>query len=233
MSSGCKSTGCLQVYGCPAPPRQGPQGVAGPQGPQGGTGPQGPQGDPGIGSQGPQGPRGDIGPQGAQGPAVGVNSILFWSEDIQPIAVTDTFVLAQMDQFAGPPGSTWTIQPGNTVFRSSESGWYTITYKIDFNVGDSDVGGSNDTFASLLLLNGVQIGGSGTLALAPADGDHQYALSAPITFFYIANQDLSLAVISDTNPPMTTIGRAAPLTNDWASFTEATVSMNITKIADP
>jgi len=138
-----------------------------------------------------------------------------------------------MNLSKGPPGSTWTIMAGNTQFRSTVSGWYAIGYKIDFAIGDAGVAPVpvKDTFSSFLLLNGSQITASGTLATAPADAKHQYSLANYILFQYTAGDILSIGVISDTDPPSTSVGSAKPAGGDWTNFTQATAVMTITQIA--
>lgn len=211
----------------------GPTGFTGPTGPNGLDGSTGPTGPTGLGSTGPTGLDGSTGPTGLTGPTgpvnvTAVNSTLFYSHVIQPLTTADAFIPVEMELSLIPAGSTWTSLPGNTTFQSTVTGTYSIGYKIDVNIGGSGPG--DNTFGSLLLLNGAQIPASGTLARGPTDSNHVYCLTNFIIFDYTAGDILTLAIITDLLPAGISVGIAKPAGGSWGSFTEATASMTITQI---
>jgi hypothetical protein len=91
--------------------------------------------------------------------------------------------------------------------------------------------GASTRFGSILKLDGVNVRGSGTLAQAPTNNDHQYALSNYIIFPYVAGQVLSLQAIINSSGN-TTIGLVAPTGGDWDDFVEAAATMTLTRISD-
>lgn len=216
----------------------GSTGETGATGQIGETGPTGPTGVGETGSTGPigeTGPTGEIGPTGATPVLPGVDSIMFYSATgatgesslIQMINTNNTFEAVILNFSTGPPGTSWSGGP--TTFTSTQSGWYSVGYKLDFNVGNA--GGGDTRFGSILRLDNVNIPGSGTLAKAPTDNSHQYALSNYILFPYTAGQVLTLLAIIE-NSSNTSIGLVAPVANDWATFVEAAATMTITRLSD-
>ncbi len=131
----------------------------------------------------------------------------------------------------GPPGSTWSVSSDNT-FSSTISGWYSVGYKIDFNVG-GNISSAFSTFGSILLLDSIIVHGSGTLAKAPFTSNHQYALSNYIIFRYMANQKLQLNVIANMVGAGSTNATTIGITNPFGGqFDEAPATITITRITD-
>jgi hypothetical protein len=205
----------------------GPTGASGINGVTGSTGPTGASGIDGV--TGPTGSSGIDGVTGPTGPVttLGINSIVFYSQSIQPITSANLFQKIVLNLSFSPAGTTWSALPGNVNFVSPVTGTYSIGYKIDIFTGTL---GTPRKFGSALLLNGVQVTASGTLAEAPTNDDHAYCLTNYIEFSYIANQQLSLVVISQSTTSFQ-VGVVKPAGGDWANFTECTASMTITQLA--
>ncbi len=77
------------------------------------------------------------------------------------------------------------------TFSSSNSGWYLITYKFDIRAGSGTAGNSMRAGAALLL-DGLEVPGSGTAAQSPYSNNHQYSISNTVLVEYTAGQKLAL-----------------------------------------
>ena len=164
-------TGCNCL--CPA----GPQGNAGPQGV---PGPQGLSGPPGL--QGPMGPTGQN---------AAISSIFIYSIAGQPKTGTASqFQQVQLEQPIIGPGTDW-VALNNYEFQGSDSGWYLMTYKLDLRTNDPYSGDQHTRAAAALMLDDVQVIGSGSSAQAP-DTIHMYSISNTVLVYYTAGQVLSM-----------------------------------------
>ena len=86
-------------------------------------------------------------------------------------------------------GVNFTAIQYNT-FSSTSSGWYLITYKFDIRI-NSGITADNCRGAAALMLDNLQVPGSGTAAQAP-DNNHQYSISNTVLVQYAAGQKLGL-----------------------------------------
>jgi hypothetical protein len=189
----------------------GPTGHTGAFGPTGFTGPTGPSGLNGeIGATGPAGQNAAIastfiysllsqpnqGPTGSTGPQFNLVSFECGATGL-PIGPTGNGW-----SFVGPTGSFTAISTPNDP---SYSGYYLITYKIDIRT-QGNVSADSTRAATVLTLNGNEIIGSVSSALAP-DTNHAYSISNTILTFYTGGQELSLywwAQYFTGNTPITT-----------------------------
>lgn len=179
------------------------------------------------GPQGPPGPTGNNGATGPTGPAPTRNSIMFYSNTIQPIVSTDTSQNVSLEQApVGPPGNPWSIA-GGTNMTSTITGEYQVTYKLDYFSGTGSLLTASDT-GVYLALNGVIVPGSGTLVTQP-DGNHAYNISNTIIVDYTAGQVLTLNLLTNRSPlDGASIGSIIPLGGDWIAFQESTATVVIT-----
>lgn len=232
---------------------QGPRGIDGVQGPRGAEGPQGERGADGIqGKIGPQGNRGFQGEKGVQGfkgvqgrtgQNAAIESIFLWSVTTQTKGADATvFQYVVLENHIGPSIDWDPVDPlTNIEFTSHNGGWYLMTYKLDIRTQ----GGLTNTTraAAALVLDGVQIQGSGSTAQAP-EGNHMYSISNTVLVNYAPMQKLSLQwwarAYSGTTPQPGNItlgpnqdpfitGTLLPNNNP---YTEAVASLVITRIVD-
>ncbi len=183
----------------------GATGATGPSGSNGATGPTGPTGPAGAtgpseGPTGATGPAGPTGPSGATGPAgqnAAISSVLLWSSTSQPKLINNTTPQFEEIMFEQPiigPGTDWVQDPPaqNFTFSSSNSGWYLITYKFDIRAADGTANGNTMRGAAALVLDGLQVPGSGSAAESPYGNNHQYSISNTVLVKYTAGQKLGL-----------------------------------------
>jgi hypothetical protein len=223
--------------------QMGPTGTTGPVGLRGATGvtgQMGATGKPGItgptgslgptgsrGASGSLGPTGFTGPTGIPGPVPSINSIMFYSQQIQPIPNINVAQNIILELGGTGPGSTWVSNIDHTEFSSPVSGWREISYKVDVFAGFGSLTSSCQQ-AVFLTANNIQIPGSGTLVEDP-ESNHQYVVTNTIIFYYIANTPIALKILINVPGIGTSIG-STPKSNlgDWASFTETTANIVIT-----
>jgi hypothetical protein len=229
----------------------GPQGIPGTAVAKGATGPTGIQGVRGItgptglpgefagrgatGQTGPKGAPGAVGPRGATGASVSVNSVMFYSNVIQPITLRNTLQPVFFEQVSVPTiFSTWTAMEligatGPTIFVSSVSGVYQATYKIDYYTGSSSVDTASNT-GVMMTSNGLLIPGSGTLTYHN-NKFHHHPITASFIFNYTAYQQLTLKIITDgvIGAIGGQIGKASP--NSWPIFKESSATVIFTQLA--
>ncbi len=92
------------------------------------------------------------------------------------------------------PGTDWAQDPPaqNFTFSSNNSGWYLITYKFDIRAADGTATGNTMRGAAALILDGLQVPGSGSAAESPYGNNHQYSISNTVLVKYTAGQKLGL-----------------------------------------
>lgn len=141
----------------------------------------------GCGCLCPAGPKGD---KGDTGQNAAISSIFIYSIAGQPKTGTATqFQQVQLEQPIIGPGTDW-IALNNYEFQGTDSGWYLMTYKLDLRTNDP-IGDQHTRAAAALMLDNVQVIGSGSSAQAP-DTIHMYSISNTVLVYYTAGQVLSM-----------------------------------------
>ncbi len=108
-----------------------------------------------------------------------------------PNAYTITVNNPQSETIVNPPGTPFeTLQ--YSTFSSTNSGWYLITYKFDIRAASGVSGGNIMRAAAALILDDLEVPGSGSAAESPYSNNHQYSVSNTILVMYTAGQKLSL-----------------------------------------
>ena len=108
---------------------------------------------------------------------------------------TGSYVVAP-GQTMGSSGAPIPMSVTNTRFKSTTSGWYLITYKIDIRASATGSFSNMRAAAALMMMpNGgstwVEVTGSGSAAQAPAT-NHQYSISNTILVQYTAGDTIAL-----------------------------------------